>query len=973
MTVSSTTSRSGPYTGNGVTTVFAYGFRILDETHVEVVRTEAGVDETVSPSEFTVSGVGNAVGGNITFTLAPTSAQTITIIRAAPFTQAVDLENQGAYYAETIEEAFDLAAMRDQQLQEQVDRSVKIPVGADASTLGALISDVIRLADSADEIDTVAGISADVATVAGVSADVTTVAGIAADVSSVAAVDAEVVAVAAVDAEVAAVAGIAANVTTAAGIAADVTTVAGISADVTTVAGLTAEIAALPGQITDAQDAAAAAEAAYDAFDDRYLGAKAVAPTLDNDGNALLVGAVYWDTVSDQMFTWSGSEWLPTFLTGNTVRSLVVATAGQTVVTTPTYRPGMNTLSVFVNGIKMLLTEDYAETDQNTITFTSGLAVSDEVELIAVQSLVVGSYQGQNYATRAAFVANTGYTPADGTIATAGGHSYVRTTGATAIPDLLGWLPFGDVYVEHFGAVGDGSTSDTAAFQAAVSFARRVHLRQNTNYLLGGAGSSLVTAASGCALIGSVGSRISLSGSASFYVGFICTAGDFSAEDIEFRVVQGGAVGVAIWRPGGSRIRAYRCRFDGGTVYTGLTPNWPSFGLQITNDSGGSDWDFEECVFTRMLYPVLKANEITSTQLNIKFERNLFTANYLEDLGFNAPNSFMENITVVDNVFEGNLGVSIGLPDSLHLTFASVKNFTVRGNIFNGSIRESIHIEEDCRDFIVDGNIGICDYDEDGAGVAILRNDIAAEAAPQRGIISNNRFRHFGGTKTNRFGIWLVNDGTGLNSGREILVQGNTVEGFGFGFSAFNRSDVGNQFKNNIALDCSVGYQDNGGVDTFFGNLSRNCAVGVRGETGGQFFDHVFDNCTAIAGLTSTYPILLQDAVFLIASFAHSGASATIFRDVVPLTNTTHRAAARISGMSIAENVLNASAARVADITFDGTTFGNTSVMNRSIGAFDIVFDRSGGNLRAGVFSATARDSVRVTVKTNGTILLGGA
>lgn len=52
------------------------------------------------------------------------------------------------------------------------------------------------------------------------------------------------------------------------------------------------------------------AEAALDSFDDRYLGAKAVAPTADNDGNALLTGALYWDTALPGMRAWSGSVWV---------------------------------------------------------------------------------------------------------------------------------------------------------------------------------------------------------------------------------------------------------------------------------------------------------------------------------------------------------------------------------------------------------------------------------------------------------------------------------------------------------------------------------------------------------------------------------------------------------------------------------------------------------------------------------------
>ena len=57
---------------------------------------------------------------------------------------------------------------------------------------------------------------------------------------------------------------------------------------------------------TSASDAAAT----YDNFDDRYLGSKSTAPSVDNDGNTLLVGAIYWDSAQSKMFVWSGSAWV---------------------------------------------------------------------------------------------------------------------------------------------------------------------------------------------------------------------------------------------------------------------------------------------------------------------------------------------------------------------------------------------------------------------------------------------------------------------------------------------------------------------------------------------------------------------------------------------------------------------------------------------------------------------------------------
>ena len=55
---------------------------------------------------------------------------------------------------------------------------------------------------------------------------------------------------------------------------------------------------------------ASAASDLYASFDIRYLGAKDTPPTLDNEGDALIVGALYWDTPSVAMKVWTGSVWI---------------------------------------------------------------------------------------------------------------------------------------------------------------------------------------------------------------------------------------------------------------------------------------------------------------------------------------------------------------------------------------------------------------------------------------------------------------------------------------------------------------------------------------------------------------------------------------------------------------------------------------------------------------------------------------
>ena len=81
---------------------------------------------------------------------------------------------------------------------------------------------------------------------------------------------------------------------------------------------LTAKVAEAAASATAAAASAAAAvvsqnaaAASFDSFDDRYLGAKSSNPSVDNDGDALLTGAIYFNTTSNQIFAWtSGDAWV---------------------------------------------------------------------------------------------------------------------------------------------------------------------------------------------------------------------------------------------------------------------------------------------------------------------------------------------------------------------------------------------------------------------------------------------------------------------------------------------------------------------------------------------------------------------------------------------------------------------------------------------------------------------------------------
>jgi len=78
------------------------------------------------------------------------------------------------------------------------------------------------------------------------------------------------------------------------------------------------------GSATSAASAQTAAEAArdatlaaYDSFDDRYLGAKTSDPSVDNDGNALVAGALYFNSVDGAMKLYTGSAWVAAYVSGS--------------------------------------------------------------------------------------------------------------------------------------------------------------------------------------------------------------------------------------------------------------------------------------------------------------------------------------------------------------------------------------------------------------------------------------------------------------------------------------------------------------------------------------------------------------------------------------------------------------------------------------------------------------------------------
>jgi hypothetical protein len=128
MTVSTEVNQAA-YTGNGVTTVFPYTFRILNSANLTVTRIDLQEVETVLTlgTDYTVTGAGSYNGGSVVLPQALPSGYSLVIERDLPMVQETDLRNQGTFFAEVHEDAFDYLTMIIQQVATWLGLALRRP------------------------------------------------------------------------------------------------------------------------------------------------------------------------------------------------------------------------------------------------------------------------------------------------------------------------------------------------------------------------------------------------------------------------------------------------------------------------------------------------------------------------------------------------------------------------------------------------------------------------------------------------------------------------------------------------------------------------------------------------------------------------------------------------------------------------------------------------------------------------------
>ena len=131
MTVSTITSKV-IFLGTGSVSVFAYPFRIFVDTDLVVkeLLISTGVETTLTlTTDYTVSGAGDATGGNVTSVAGNLPAtKKLVIERTLPQTQAFDIEENDNAPSLSYENSYDRAVMLIQELQTTLDNSLRLPV-----------------------------------------------------------------------------------------------------------------------------------------------------------------------------------------------------------------------------------------------------------------------------------------------------------------------------------------------------------------------------------------------------------------------------------------------------------------------------------------------------------------------------------------------------------------------------------------------------------------------------------------------------------------------------------------------------------------------------------------------------------------------------------------------------------------------------------------------------------------------------
>ncbi len=311
------------YTASANQTVFAIGFEFYQVADVKVYKNGTLLSYDATPttsSTYSIAGTSNTsdeayefgAGGTVTLGAGASANDTIVIIRDLVVQRTQDFSASGAFDITALNTQLDTMTSMIAERETQSDRSIKL---ADTDTVSATLTlpDKATRASKMLEFDANGSVATTIST-SGLQT-------LAANVTNINAVAGQITPTN----NIGTLAGISSNITTLAGIgnlsalanasssvvtaASNITAINTVNTNITAIQNASTNANNAAASATAAQNAQAAAELAADNFDDTYLGAKSSDPTVDNDGNALTVGDLFFHSGTNNLRVYNGSVW----------------------------------------------------------------------------------------------------------------------------------------------------------------------------------------------------------------------------------------------------------------------------------------------------------------------------------------------------------------------------------------------------------------------------------------------------------------------------------------------------------------------------------------------------------------------------------------------------------------------------------------------------------------------------------------
>jgi len=329
------------------------------------------------------------------------------------------------------------------------------------------------------------------------------------------------------------------------------------------------------------------------------------------------------------------------------------ATAGQTLFTLTSYSyiPGTNTLSVYVNGLKQILGESYTETSSISFTFVNGLNVGTHVQAIF-----------GNVIPTAVSSASVGYNE--------GGTGAVTTTVQAKLQQ--------SVSIVDFGGVADGTTNNSTALQAAhdalPSSGGTIYIPTGSSYYLFTSGVSFTKP---IVLIGA-GIYSSIFYTATSSITLISTTKKLDIENLHFEAYSAARttavfIQQSVGSTGNNHSTYFNCLFDGGaTCYHSLYTSqvvfdncqiYPqgSYGLYLENTVSSDQGDsfITNCTFSG----ATTANIFAPSTSGLYVTNNKFN-NSFAHINISTGSNNTGDYTFTGNSFEGHTSYGIQLVSS---------------------------------------------------------------------------------------------------------------------------------------------------------------------------------------------------------------------------------------------------------------------------------------------------------------------